>query len=190
MPELCLKVVTEPPQSLAELRPGVPPTLVEVIERCLSKDVAQRFADAAELASALEPFVPVASRVTVERARLAMGTTGGRSTSAQAAVAAASGPARTGPTPSAWGSGKGQAPVADKARGPALWIGVGFAVAAAVGVTVFLLRGHADVGSTPGAGVVPPATTVVSVPAPPPAAASAAVAPASTPPTAADTGSG
>src|SRR5580704_14420614 len=35
MPELCLRVVTEPPLSLVSLRPDVPPGIVSVIERCL-----------------------------------------------------------------------------------------------------------------------------------------------------------
>src|SRR5580698_5650073 len=73
MPELCLKVVTEPPMALATIRPEVPVGIVGVIERCLEKDAAKRFANAAELASALEPFVQPASRVLAERARLAMG---------------------------------------------------------------------------------------------------------------------
>jgi len=58
MPELCLKVVTEPPQSLLELRPELAPGLVAVIERCLQKDPASRYADAAALALALDPFAP------------------------------------------------------------------------------------------------------------------------------------
>ena len=52
MPELVLKVVTEPPQSLAELRPDVPQAMLDVVDRCLKKDPAERFANAAELALA------------------------------------------------------------------------------------------------------------------------------------------
>jgi serine/threonine protein kinase len=74
MPELCLKVVSEPPLSLAELRPDVPPELVAVIERCLDKNPAARVANAGELALALEPFVQPASRLRAERARYSTGT--------------------------------------------------------------------------------------------------------------------
>ncbi|HEY5145920.1 MAG TPA: serine/threonine-protein kinase, partial [Polyangiaceae bacterium] len=72
MPELCLKVVTEPPLSLASLRPDAPPGLVAAVERCVEKDPAKRFANAAELATALEDFAPPESRILAERARLAM----------------------------------------------------------------------------------------------------------------------
>jgi serine/threonine-protein kinase len=74
MPELCLKVVSEPPLSLAALRPDVPPELVAIIERCLEKDPAGRVAHAGELALALEPFVQPASRLRAERARYSTGT--------------------------------------------------------------------------------------------------------------------
>lgn len=58
MPELCLKVVTEAPQSIAALRPDLPPGLVTIIERCLMKDPGARYADAAALAQALDPYAP------------------------------------------------------------------------------------------------------------------------------------
>jgi eukaryotic-like serine/threonine-protein kinase len=74
MPELCLKVVSDPPLSLAELRPDVPLELVAVIERCLEKNPADRVANAGELALALEPFVQPASRLRAERARYSTDT--------------------------------------------------------------------------------------------------------------------
>ncbi|MDP9152426.1 MAG: serine/threonine protein kinase, partial [Myxococcota bacterium] len=72
MPELCLKVVSDPPQSLAAFRPDVPQRFVDVVERCLAKDPAERYANAAELAGALEVFALPGSRATVARAQLAM----------------------------------------------------------------------------------------------------------------------
>src|SRR5258708_18946672 len=72
MPELCLKVVAEPPLSLTALRPDASVAMAQVLERCFQKDAAKRFANAAELASALEPLAPPGSRWMAERARLAM----------------------------------------------------------------------------------------------------------------------
>ncbi len=58
IPELCLKVVTEPPQPITSFRSDLLPGLVAIIERCLEKDPARRYLDAAALAVALEPFGP------------------------------------------------------------------------------------------------------------------------------------
>jgi serine/threonine-protein kinase len=69
MPELCLKVVEETARPIEELRPDVPPALRAVIARCLEKDPARRFSDAAALATALEPFANAASRPAADRAR-------------------------------------------------------------------------------------------------------------------------
>ncbi|HEY6463947.1 MAG TPA: serine/threonine-protein kinase, partial [Polyangiaceae bacterium] len=179
MPELCLKVVTEPPHSLLDLRPDAPPLMVEVIERCLAKDPAARYADAAELASALEPLAPPESRVTIERARLAMGATGrwplpssagltpmpGASGAAPGATAGA----RTAPTPAAWGSGKGESPAAAAPQGKragGMWIGLGIVGAALVGGVVFLLSRSGT-----------PAQPAIATPSPPSSAPSTVVAP-------------
>ncbi|HEY8087689.1 MAG TPA: cytochrome c peroxidase, partial [Polyangiaceae bacterium] len=121
MPELILKVVTDPPQSLAELRPDAPQAMIDVVERCLKKNPAERYADASELALALEPLAPPESRITVERARVSMKSTGrrpapsspavvaGETPAPASAAAAASAPAAA--TPAAWGSTKRQAAV-------------------------------------------------------------------------------
>jgi serine/threonine-protein kinase len=53
-----VKVLTEPAPPLEEKRPELPRDLVAVIDRCLSKEPADRFADVGELAAALEPFAP------------------------------------------------------------------------------------------------------------------------------------
>jgi len=58
MPELCLRVTTEPPLSLAKLRPDLPAALVHVVGACLEKDPAKRYANARDLALALTPFAP------------------------------------------------------------------------------------------------------------------------------------
>lgn len=55
---LMVAICSEQPRPLDALRPDVPRGLADVVARCLSKDVAQRFGSAQELARALAPFAP------------------------------------------------------------------------------------------------------------------------------------
>ncbi len=156
MPELCLRVVTEPPLALGSIRPDVPPGIVGVIERCLEKNPAKRFANAAELATALEPFVQPASRVLAERARLAMGVGSGvhsqgrdgprPGTSAPTLESGSSG--STPGTSVPWGTERVATPAlqpAKKSRSSGLAVGIAFAAAA--GVAGFLLLGRGPSGA-------------------------------------------
>ncbi|HTV17428.1 MAG TPA: protein kinase [Polyangiaceae bacterium] len=52
---------------------GVSDTLWDIVERCLSPDKEQRFANVAELGQALLPFAPPAAVLHVERARALLG---------------------------------------------------------------------------------------------------------------------
>ncbi|HTQ48774.1 MAG TPA: serine/threonine-protein kinase [Polyangiaceae bacterium] len=176
MPELCLKVVTDPPTPIAQHRSDLPPAMVQIIDRCLQKDPALRYEHAAELAEALEPMAPPASHVIVERARMAMAstnrTTQPRLTSRNPEVVA-----QTAPTPAAWGSGRVASPAMVKAkRSPALWIGLGAVAAAAVAaVVVYAIHGADEPGvaSTASAPVVSPsavASVVAAFVATPPSA--------------------
>jgi serine/threonine protein kinase len=54
--EVCIRVVNEAPPSLLSLRPGLDPTLITTVMRCLEKDPAARWQNVAQLATALEPF--------------------------------------------------------------------------------------------------------------------------------------
>jgi len=216
IPELCLKVVSEPPADLAELRPDAPRAIVEIVERCLRREPGERYANAAELASALEPMVPPASRVIVERARMAVGMTSSASpalatvVSPQPASGAApareamesarkvtAAPARTAPTPAAWGSGRSEAPALERRRGSPGWIVAGVVGAVAIaGAAVLALRGHpaaappespapsAAVAAAPPPRVTPP-PPATSVASPPPAASAATGTSGSAPPSAA-----
>jgi serine/threonine-protein kinase len=166
MPELCLKVVSEPPLSLAQLRPETPASLVRVVERCLSKDSTARFANAAELASALEPLVPTASRVWAERARLAMSSVSDRrppnSAAAESAPTLLGGDGssvRTG-TLSAWGSGGG----AGAASPRRTRVAIAAVAIAGVGITASALVMH----FTQAKPVRPSLTVASSAIAPPP----------------------
>jgi serine/threonine protein kinase len=151
LPALCLKVVGEPPQSLSELRPDLPPVALAVIARCLEKNPQDRFANAAELASALAPLLPIGSRVLVDRARSAMNGTpatalraGSSAPLAERPRSSNSSPGPAAPTPSAWGSGRRSAGSTRRARAAVLSIGA----VAALAVALALYTTRARVAST------------------------------------------
>ncbi len=54
--QVCLAVVRAEPPPLRAVRPEIPEELAAIVERCLAKEPAGRFADVAALAAALEPF--------------------------------------------------------------------------------------------------------------------------------------
>ena len=65
---LISSILRDEPESLAELRPGLPQHLVDTIERCLEKNRADRFPTARELHAQL---VGIGSSVTARRAGVA-----------------------------------------------------------------------------------------------------------------------
>ncbi len=67
MPQLVLKVMSEPAPGLRELRPEAPEGLERVIHRCLDKDLDKRYPNVAELAADLLPFGPERARASVDR---------------------------------------------------------------------------------------------------------------------------
>ena len=79
MPEVCARIMAEPPASLCAANQAVPADLEAVAMRCLEKDPEQRFADVGELALALAPFGSPEARAASERiARLIQRTVGER----------------------------------------------------------------------------------------------------------------
>jgi serine/threonine protein kinase len=67
MPVLVAAILHRPALSMDDARPNLPPGLVAVVHRCLEKDPSKRFANVAELASALAAFGPPASERSLER---------------------------------------------------------------------------------------------------------------------------
>lgn len=65
--EVCAKVLEAAPEAIAQHRPDVTPALAAVIERCLQKNVKDRFQNTAELAIALLPFAPSRARACAQR---------------------------------------------------------------------------------------------------------------------------
>jgi serine/threonine protein kinase len=66
--EVCAAILEATPKSIDSLRTDLPPGLVDVIAKCLEKDVTRRYQNVAELALALMPFGPKRTRLNVERA--------------------------------------------------------------------------------------------------------------------------
>jgi serine/threonine-protein kinase len=172
MPELCLKVVSEPPRSLVELRPDVPAAMVEIVTRCLEKDPKKRFANAAEVAVALEPLVSAGARSLVERARLAMSRASGPHPYATPVSARSGLP--DAPTPStestlprpqthnSWGAGTPPAP--SPARRRSAWLVAAATAAVTLGLAAIFvgrtLRSRSQAPASP----APPAAVALAAP--------------------------
>jgi serine/threonine-protein kinase len=199
MPELCLKVVSDPPLSLETLRPDMPAEFVAIVARCLEKDPAKRYANAAELATALEPFAPVDSRVLAEHARMAIRRPlpGSHDRPAMSpnmpTLASPEIEVRPASFPSAWGGSlEDSSPQSKSRRRAAGWSIGGGLVLAFAAVLVFVVGGRRPVQS-PGAAatvhesppepvIAPPPPAVVSLsPAPTPAPLPVAEIPAPAP---------
>ena len=192
MPELCLKVVGEPPLSMTELRPGLPPAIVAIVARCLEKDREKRYANAAELALALGPFAPprssAFSRVSLEVGSGLLGSYQASSPGASTLDA----PVLTPSIPAAWGTEgrreSQQVPATRTRRG--MWLVVPFlAVAAVVGLLATRRPSDAPAAASPplpadSTPTVSGATGPTGVPATPPPLAAEPVAEATATPSA------
>ncbi len=105
MPELCLKIISDPPLSLAELRPGLPPALVDIVERCLAKDRENRYTTAADLAQALAVFAPPRSTLLSARsANPAVASAPGGPMGAAEPAPVSGEPPKNASIPAAWGT--------------------------------------------------------------------------------------
>jgi serine/threonine protein kinase len=163
MPELCLKVVTEPPQSLAALRSDLAPGLIAVIERCLEKDAARRYIDASALAQALETFAPEfaprrsPSAASLERPEVSVAP------AARATLGSSDVPSQVTPAPSAWDSMSARAGSSSSAprKRAFVWIG-GLAAVLVVSVAFSFSRRSATGLTAPTAGSVAQAAVASS----------------------------
>jgi serine/threonine protein kinase len=80
--QLTTMVLMDPPRPIDSLRGDVPRALIRVVEHCLEKDPANRFASVAELAAALQPFAPPDAQDLAARiARIASGSRGSKTPS-------------------------------------------------------------------------------------------------------------
>jgi serine/threonine-protein kinase len=73
VPELCAKILTQPPPPLRQLRPDAPPALERVILHCLEKDREARYPNVAALAADLRPFAPARAHHSIDRVSRVLG---------------------------------------------------------------------------------------------------------------------
>jgi len=71
--ELHVAILQGQPTILRARRPDAPPAMEAIILRCLEKDPARRFANVAELATALGELAPPGARLSVERIKRIIG---------------------------------------------------------------------------------------------------------------------
>ncbi|HEX4448258.1 MAG TPA: protein kinase [Polyangiaceae bacterium] len=67
IPDLFVRILTESPRPLTQVRGDIPVALERTVQRCLEKDLTRRFANVAELATALAESGSTASRTSAER---------------------------------------------------------------------------------------------------------------------------
>ena len=67
LPQVCARIMAEPPDPLREIRRDVPPALEAVVMRCLEKEPVRRYQDVAALAQALAPFGQAEARTAADR---------------------------------------------------------------------------------------------------------------------------
>jgi serine/threonine-protein kinase len=124
--ELCLKVLSQPPASLAKLAPSVPAPLVSVVEKCLAQERQQRWANITDLALALEPFADARGKMFIEHVKAA-----GIAPSSTALPPARIDPHPTSPTVNAWGTAS-----SSPKRRSVIWVVVGGALILGFGATM------------------------------------------------------
>jgi serine/threonine protein kinase len=154
MPEIVFMVTQRDPPPLAGKRADVPPGLADVVARCLLRDPTKRYANVAKLASALAPFGPPRSEISIERIARVLGASAPPPRDVTAKPGA---PMHA--TSSTWASSQSGARVTSKARIAAI---AGAVVVACVGLGV-AWRALRSPSESPRADRTP--TTAVAVPA-------------------------
>jgi serine/threonine-protein kinase len=209
MPELCARILADPPRPLHQFRQDLPPGIEEAILGALQKDPATRYQNVAHFAAALAPFGTAAAAASAARAarllKLAPGQLSQSNPSGRVSNVGSMPPAATQTaTGSAWTGSRSAPGTTTATKSGSLGLIVGGAIGAlllvaAVGVggVLFAKRGSPPAASaaattaTPtAASVTPPsspATTTASAPSASPApdttaSAAPAVASATSPP--------
>ena len=158
------QVLTTSPTSLQQVRPGLPPVLYDVVDRCLEKDRDRRWANVGELVSALRSVAPPRSIPLIERiSGASLAKTAFESSTSPNAAGITTANARTGQpskTAPGWTDG-GTGPKASGGRGSTLVV-AGVAAVALIGGVAFMVTrhdGHKDDGPPVSAASAPVKTT-------------------------------
>jgi serine/threonine protein kinase len=170
LPEVCARILQETPEPLTS--PEIPAQLDAIVQRCLQKTAAARFASMAELAAALAPFSTEDGRIAAERTQRLQG--GPELPASRASFASVGQPVAPISITNA-GLDPAASPAPPRSRAP-LFAALGLlALAGAVGGGV-LLRGEKK--DDPGAATsAPPATStpLAATSAPPPSSLPAVI---------------
>jgi hypothetical protein len=192
--EVLAAILVQPYAPVTKARPDVPAAFSDLVDRCLERDRDRRYANAAELAMALEPFAGAhtdsvaricrvlgvrrdgRSAASADAGMTMMAPTGGSTVMAPVAApvpgtkeAATAADSKLGPSAGPWsGSGQVKAAPPRPPRWPALAVGA-FAVAAAASIAI-ALRSHPQATPAPAfVSPAPPASIdVAPTEAPPP----------------------
>src|SRR5581483_6549387 len=148
LPEICARILAEPPLPLREARPELSEALAAVVMRCLDKDPQKRFQDVGGFAQVLAPFGTLEMRAAADRiARVARAH---ELRSPQLSAGAAEAPAKTiaatsapvAQTSASFSTAAGEAPLRRSTR--PRWIAAGglLAVVAASVIGLVATRGR------------------------------------------------
>jgi eukaryotic-like serine/threonine-protein kinase len=176
LPEVCARILAEPPPPLSTVRPEVSPGLAAVVNRCLSKEPQARYPDVAALARALAPFASAEARGAADRiARMtAAASAPDGSVPAEAAGGAGVSPVAYAQTSATFASTASGAGAGRRYAVPAAIV----AALAIAGALVFVFGAHRETSVRAAATGPAPATASAPVPA---RAAASAPGPASAP---------
>lgn len=183
LPELCTKIMTQPPTPLSDYRSDLPDLLTQAIMRCLEKDVEQRFQSIGEFANAIRPFA-LALPSGLDRgsmASLELANAGPGTLDAMNAVAAATAN-RTASTLNAWGQTNLPIPGLPTAKSNRLWLLLGAATLALAAPALYWALRSAPVASPEARAAAVPAESATT-PSTPVASAAPSVAAESSPST-------
>lgn len=166
LPQVCAQVLEAKPARLGSLVPGLPTGLEAAVHRCLEKEPAARYGGVAELARALAPYASARARTSVDRISTAFGAGGPPQAEERLAYEATS----ASMTESPWAKSR----VSSKRR--SVWPFVAaLAVAAIMGVALFLNRSSTLAPAPSAAASAIVAAPIAAAPAPPESVAPAAL---------------